>query len=205
MGGQNTGRLIQDQQFRIAIQGFEDFNPLLHAHGQLPDGFRGIDFKTERFAEFANPLFVFREMQRRLLTLQSEDNVFGHGQGIYQHKMLMDHADAVFDGLAGIVDGDLAAVDFDPALIRLIEAEENVHQSRLAGPVFAQDDVDGVFVNVQADVVQGLELAKAFAYPIDDKVVHVVRLEYVFGGWVAKDFLFEKSKSAKKCLKLQNA
>jgi hypothetical protein len=32
--------------------------------------------------------------------------------------------------------------------------------------------MDTVFANVKADVVQGLELAKAFGYPIDDKMEH---------------------------------
>ena len=58
MGGQNTGRFIQNQQLGIAIQRFKNFNPLLHAHGQFPDKLFRIDFKPEGIAEFSNPLFV---------------------------------------------------------------------------------------------------------------------------------------------------
>ena len=57
-----TGRFIQNQQLGIAIQRFEDFYPLLHAHGQFPDRFLGIDFKPEGIAEFSNPLFMLAEV-----------------------------------------------------------------------------------------------------------------------------------------------
>ena len=50
--------------------------------------------------------------------------------------MLVNHTDTVVDGLARVIDGNLAAVNFDPALIRLIKAEKNVHQGCLSGAVF---------------------------------------------------------------------
>ena len=38
--------------------------------------------------------------------------------------------------------------------------------------------MDAVFVNVEADVVQSLEFAKAFGYPVDDKMVHMIYPKY---------------------------
>jgi hypothetical protein len=48
--------------------------------------------------------------------------------------------------------------------------------------------MDAVFVNVKADVVQSLEFAKAFGYPIDNKMEHIGRLENMFVHIVAKKY-----------------
>ena len=65
----------------------------------------------------------------------AKDNVFGDSQGRYQHEMLMDHAEAPFDGVVGTVDLDDVAVEQNLAFVGAIEPVQHVHQGRFAGPV----------------------------------------------------------------------
>ena len=65
---------------------------------------------------------------------------------------------------------DLAPVDEDAPLVRLVEAVEDVHQRRLAGAVLAEDGMHRAARDVQADVVVGLQLAETAGYVIDDEM-----------------------------------
>ncbi|GHI55743.1 hypothetical protein Srubr_55890 [Streptomyces rubradiris] len=67
----------------------------------------------------------------------------------------MHHADAAGDGVAGVVQDDLLAVDRDGALVRLLHAVEDLHQGGLAGAVLAAQGVDGARAYGDVDVAVG--------------------------------------------------
>ena len=92
--------------------------------------------------------------------LGAEDDVLRDGEGLDQHEVLVHHADAGVDGVAGIVHLDLLAVDQDVAGGGLEQAVELVHQRRFARAVFTQDRVDLAFVDREIDPVVGDKIAE---------------------------------------------
>ena len=51
LGCEHGGRLVQDQQGRAAVEGLHDFDPLLFADRQLPDGHFRIDLQAVDFRQ----------------------------------------------------------------------------------------------------------------------------------------------------------
>ncbi len=85
--------------------------------------------------------------------LEAEHDVFGHGEDGHQHEVLVDHADAPPDGVTGIGEMDRVAVDADLARIGVHQAEQDVHQRRLAGAVLPQQAVDLARLESEVDAV----------------------------------------------------
>ena len=92
----------------------------------------------------------------------AKDDVFGDGQGRYQHEMLMDHAEPAFDGVVGTVDLDDVAVEQNLAFIGAIEPVQHVHQGRFAGAVFAQKRMNLTCFEGEIDGVCGGNPREAF-------------------------------------------
>ena len=82
------------------------------------------------------------EPVERLDRLDAEHDVLGDGEDRDQHEVLVDHADAGADRVAGAAELDRLAVDEDLALVRPVEAGEDVHQRGLAGAVLAEQAED---------------------------------------------------------------
>src|SRR5258706_9602579 len=85
----------------------------------------------------------------------AEDHVVDDAHGAGEHEMLVDHADAAGDGVAGGADVDGPAVDFYFAAVAMDEAVEDVHQRGFAGAVFADQAVDGAGGDGEGDAVEG--------------------------------------------------
>ena len=83
--------------------------------------------------------------------LAAEHDVLGDGEDRDQHEVLVDHADAGGDGVAGRGERDRLAVDDDLALGRLEQPVEHVHQRRLAGTVLTEQAVDLARLDGQVD------------------------------------------------------
>ena len=73
--------------------------------------------------------------------LGAEDDVLRDREAVHQHEVLVDHADAERDRVAGRVDPYLLTADGDPALIRRVQAVQDPHQGRLPGAVLADQGV----------------------------------------------------------------
>ena len=69
--------------------------------------------------------------------------------------MLVHHADAGRDGVAGAVERDRLAVDQDLALVGLVAARRACSSGSLAGAVLAEQGVDLARLDGQVDVVVG--------------------------------------------------
>ena len=59
------------------------------------------------------------------------------------------------DGIAGGVDVDWLAADDDLALIRLVEAVQDVHQGGFAGAILPQQGMDLALLEGQVDMIIG--------------------------------------------------
>ena len=87
--------------------------------------------------------------------LGGEDDVLGHGHHRDEHEVLVHHPDAVPDRVAGGGERDRLAVQEDLAFVCVVEAVDDVHQRRLAGPVLAEQGVHLTAPDVEVDAVVG--------------------------------------------------
>ncbi len=86
----------------------------------------------------------------------AQNDVLEDGEIVDQHEVLVHHADAEREGMAGIGDGVGGAVDADLAAVGRVEAVEDRHQGRLAGAVLADDAMHGAALDLQVDVAVGV-------------------------------------------------
>src|SRR5258708_23298889 len=71
-----------------------------------------------------------------------EQYVFAHRETRNEIALLMDDADAGGDRIARALEADGRAVKPQLALVRTIDASDNLDQRRFAGAVFAEQRVD---------------------------------------------------------------
>ena len=90
-----------------------------------------------------------------LCGLHAHDDVVQHGETVHQLEVLVHHADAQVVGVVGVLDGDLLAVLFDNALLRLVKAEEHAHQRGFACAVFTQQSMNFTLFQLKGDVIIG--------------------------------------------------
>jgi hypothetical protein len=102
---------------------------------------------------------------------QAEGDVLGDGHVLHQHEVLVDHADAVVDGIGRRMDHNALAVQVDLAGIRLVEAVENLHQRAFAGAILAQQGMDLPGPHLEVHVVVSQHAGKAL-----DDAAHLQRL-----------------------------
>ena len=159
--GQGGGGLVQDQDVGAAVERLEDLNALLHADGDVLDLGVRVDGQAVTLRDLDDVFARRRHIQRQALGgLGPEDDVFRDGEGLDQHEMLVDHADAGRDRIARVVHFNFFAVYQDIAGGGLEQAVELVHQRRFARAVFAENCVDLAFVDREVDAVIGREIAK---------------------------------------------
>ena len=93
--------------------------------------------------------------------LVAEHDVLGDGEDGDEHEVLVDHADAGRDGVAGTGEVLDLVVEQDLALVGPVEAVEHVHQRGLAGAVLAEQAWISPGSTVSGDPVVGDERAEA--------------------------------------------
>ncbi len=163
LGGQHRGRLVEDQDLGVARERLDDLDPLLHADRQVLDDGVGVDVEAEPVGDLLDPLPGGVEVERpgEAGRLVAEHDVLGDGEDRDQHEVLVDHADAGRDRVAGAGEVLDLVVEDDLALVGLVEAVEHVHQRRLAGAVLAEQAVDLAGLDGQGDPVVGDERPEA--------------------------------------------
>ena len=157
LGDEHGRRLVQDQDVRAPVEELEDLDPLLLADADVLDPGVGVQRGAEPAGQLPHPALgrVPVEPAAAPAGLGAEHDVLGHGEVVDQHEVLVDHADAQLDGLAGRVDDLGLAPDQDLALVGLLQAVEHLHQGRLAGAVLADQGVDLALGHLQVDLVVG--------------------------------------------------
>ena len=155
--GEHGGRLVEDEDFIVAIEHLEDLDALLHADGDVLDLGVEVDLQAVFFRELLDlPARFLALDEAELRRLGAEDNVVEHGEHVDELEVLVHHADAERGGIIGIVDLDGLAVFADLARLRLVQAEEHAHERGFSGAVFTEQGVDLALFELQGDVVVGL-------------------------------------------------
>ena len=150
---QHCRGLVQDEDVGAAVQHFDDLDRLLFRNGHAVDLLVGIDVEAVLFGDLAD---AFGDLlQVVLAVLDAQRHVLRGCEHVDQFEMLMDHADAVREGVLGVADGDFLSVHEDLPLVRIIDARQHVHERRLAGAVFAEQRHNNAVINVKIDFIVG--------------------------------------------------
>ena len=89
-----------------------------------------------------------------------EDQVLQERERRRQHELLMDHADAAREGVGRPVQPDRPIVEHHGSLVGSVDALQDAHQRRLAGPVAADDGVDRSRRDREIDAIVGDDRAE---------------------------------------------
>ncbi len=172
--------LVEDEHARSQPQEAEELEllPLTHAEG-LDVGLE-VDGQAQRRAQFGDRPGCLRasgDEPSRGADKQVVDNA--HGRKV--QGVLVEHADAVVDGVGRGTHADDLAVKPYLSAIRRLEAGKDLHQSALAGPVLAEDALDGARGHGEGDAVVGLDRAEILA-DISDLYFHASSGPVPFGS-----------------------
>ena len=94
-----------------------------------------------------------------------EQYVFAHGEARNEIALLMDNADAGGDRITRALEADRRAVEAQLALVRMIDASDNLDQRRFAGAVFAEQRVDRAAAHRQRYILQRQHAGEGFLNP----------------------------------------
>ena len=157
LGRQHGGRLVENQDVVVPVEHFQDFRPLLHAHGNILDQRVGVHLQPVFFRQGQHllPGLLLLQKSRFSRRLHAQNDVVQHGEAFHQLEVLVHHADAQGIGVVGIVNLHPDAVLADEALLRLIHPEEDAHQRGFPGAVFAQQSVNFAVPELQGHVIVG--------------------------------------------------
>ena len=79
--------------------------------------------------------------QRRARRSLAQHDVFGDGERLDEHEVLVHHAQTMTNGFGSGMEIDAPAAQPDLAGIRRVETVEDIHQGRFARAVFSQKRV----------------------------------------------------------------
>ena len=148
----------------MTVEDLDDLHPLLDAHGQVFDVGVGVHLETVLLGDLPDALSSRGPVQEEASPhrLDAQHHVLRHRHHRDEHEVLVDHPDALGDGIAGLVDLHPPASDVDLPLVGRVEAVEDVHQGRLPGTVLTQQGVDLSLLQGEVNVVVGQDAGKGF-------------------------------------------
>ena len=161
-GGEDGSRLVENQDVGAAIEETQDLQDLAHVDRRIGGSQAPVDHDACKRGDpvgfglrlapidqaaknrgFARQYQVFQERQRRR-----------------KHELLMDHADAAREGVGRPIQPDRLIVEHDRPLVGNVDALQDAHQRRLAGPVAADDGVDRSRSDGEIDAIVGDDSAE---------------------------------------------
>ena len=163
---QHRAGFVQDEDVRTPEQHLQDFHALLLANRKIGDAGIGIDRQAVVACQ-PRQLGPCRRQPagQQQAALGTQHQVLEHGEGVDQHEVLVDHANAVDDGVARAIHLDRPAADPYLACIGTVEPVKNAHQGRLAGAVFAHDAGDRPRLDPERHAANGMNAAKRLVDP----------------------------------------
>jgi hypothetical protein len=163
---QDGGGLVEDEDPGAAVEDLEDLHPLPLADPEVLDQGVRVDLEPVGLGDLADARLGGAEVDPAGPgRLAAEHDVLEHREVVGQHEVLVHHAHAGVDRVARRVEGHLAAVDGDGALVRTLHAVEDLHQRGLAGAVLAHDRVHVTAPDDDVDVVVGDDARKSLRDP----------------------------------------
>ena len=120
-----------------------------------------IDFKAIEIAQVVDFRRGSLDIGHTADPGMAENDVFQDGMRGHQHAVLVNHADAVVNGVQGGFKLHRLAGHVDLAFVRLVLPEEDFHQRGFAGAVLTQDGVNFPRPDRKVDPVIGQHRAES--------------------------------------------
>ena len=136
---------------RVAVERLHDLDALLLAERELPDPRARIDVHAVALRDLRDATLDRAPPQPERaarVAVVAEHDVLRDRERLDEPEVLVHHEDARVERVARRVEVDAAAVQRDLALVRPVEAGEDVRERALAGAVLAEQRVhlaDGGF------------------------------------------------------------
>jgi len=162
---QRSRRFVEHKQFDVKAERLGYFDDLAVRGGQRRHRRGRVDVEAQPFDD-RRSVFV------KLLPVDearqvAEHHVFRHAQVQRQRRFLVDEGDASRQGVVRIAETRGLASQLDGSAIRQVIAGDDLHQSRLPCPVFADQCVNFASANVEIDVGERLDSAESLADPLE--------------------------------------
>jgi hypothetical protein len=164
-GVEPGGRLVEQHHPRPADQGLGEAEALAHAFGIGADPAGGGFAETHRLEEIERPA------DRLALQPGVEGLCLPTGQRGVERDVLRQIAE--LPARRELAGGGVFAQHFEGALARPDQAEHQLHQRRLAGPVVADQTADMAGRDLQVDRRQGLEARKRHGNVFRTEIAHI--------------------------------
>ena len=161
LGSQHGGGLVQDEDIGVAVENLDDLHRLLLGHRHLVDLLVGIHVEPVALGDLLHAGLGLGAGVARLV-LDTQDDVFGGGKDVNQLEVLVDHTDPMGEGILGGGDDHLLAVHENGPLVGEIDAGDHVHKGGLTTAVLTENGQDLTVVDLQGDVLVGLDASEAF-------------------------------------------
>src|SRR5262245_57847743 len=166
-------RLVEQQQVGLHGEGAAELDPLLQTVGELAD-LNLADMlnlqKIDDLLDAAALLDLFRKRRSDPQELPEEaaahlqrparHDVVERRHSLEQRHVLKGAGDAAERRLIRPHRRSRPPLEGDAALLRVIEAVDDVEQRSLAGPVRTDNGADLAFANVERDIADGLDAAE---------------------------------------------
>ena len=151
--GQHGGGLVHDEDLNALDQRLQNLHLLHLAHAQIPDPGPGVNVEVVLVGDLLSLLHgPVKVVKGALGGFYAQGHIFSNGQGGKQHKVLVDHAHPLTDGVKGVLQLLFLAVDEDLALLGGLHTKQDFHQGGLARPVTHQG-VDLVLPHPEGNVL----------------------------------------------------
>lgn len=160
--GQRAGGLVQDQEPRFAHHAAQDLHQLLLGNGQGAGLALQVERKAQLFHVFLQALF-----ELRLVFMKAHQHVFQHRHVGKQHRLLRHQIDALCQRGGGLAQPDGLSVHENFALVKIIDAHDDLHQGALAGAVAADEGDDFAFLDIHIDALEHHVGAEGLGDPPD--------------------------------------
>jgi hypothetical protein len=143
-GRQRRGRLVEDQDLRLARQRLGDLDHLPAREREARDRRQRVDALRAgpRQRGFGDPTLRAAIDQAAPARRVGDADVVGDAEVGHQRQLLEDARDAGSDRFLRVQEAALAAFEHDAALVGLHHAGHDLDQGRLAGAVLAEQGVD---------------------------------------------------------------
>ena len=161
LGSQHGGGLVQNQDVGVAVEDLDDLHRLLLRYRHFVDLLVGVHVEPVALGDLLHAGLGLGAGVARLI-LDAQDDVLGGGEDVDQLEVLVDHTDLMGEGILGGGDDHLTAVHQNGSLVGEIDAGDHVHEGGLTAAVLTENGQDLTVVDLQGDVLVGLDASEAF-------------------------------------------
>ena len=159
--GEHGRGLVEDERPGAVVERLQDLDALLLADREVLDARVRVDLEAEALGQGADlPRGARHVEERPARALVAERQVLRHRERVHEHEVLVHHPEPARKRIGGGAQPRLLPAQADCSTVGLVEPEQDLHERRLAGAVFAHQRVDRPRLHAQAHPVVGHQPAK---------------------------------------------